>query len=260
MGAGGVLDGRRALVTGGGRGIGKGIALRLAADGAAVVVSARTEVEIEAVATQIRAAGGTAAAIVCDITDDAAVTALVDASTEALGGPVDTVVNNAGVLKVGRFLDYTMDDWAWLFDVNVTATVRVTRAFFPQLLAMERSRLITVSSIAGLKGTSGQAAYNATKHAQMGIVRSLALETGRTGLRVNAVCPGYVFTELLDFDALAEIRNQPRDQVWSHIESVSSIGRTATVEEVAAAVAYLASPAADGVNGQGLVVDGGIVM
>ena len=256
----GVLEGRRALVTGGGRGIGRAIALRLAADGAAVAVCARTKAEIDAVAADIAASGGTAASLVCDITEDAEVTKLVAASTEALGGPVDTVVNNAGALKVGRFLDYTMADWAGLFDVNVIATVRVTRAFFPQLVAMDRSRLITVSSIAGLKGTAGQAAYNATKHAQMGIVRSLALETGRTGLRVNAVCPGYVLTDLLDLDALAEIRNQPRDQVWSHIESVSSIGRTATVEEVAAAVAYLASPAADGVNGQGLVVDGGIVM
>jgi NAD(P)-dependent dehydrogenase (short-subunit alcohol dehydrogenase family) len=212
------------------------------------------------VAAEIAAGGGVAAAVRCDLTSDDDVAALVAATGDRLGGPVDTVVNNAGILRVGRFLDAPAEDWAALWEVNVMTTVRVTRAFLPQLLTMPRSRLITISSIAGLKGTAGQAAYNATKHAQLGMMRSLALETGRTGLRVNAVCPGYVLTDLLDLDALATLRGVPREGVWAHIEAVSSIGRTVSVEEVAASVAYLASPAADGVNGQSLVVDGGVVM
>jgi NAD(P)-dependent dehydrogenase (short-subunit alcohol dehydrogenase family) len=259
-GGGGLLAGRRAVVTGAGRGIGRAVAERLAAAGAVVVLAARTEAEIEAAAEAVRADGARAVAVRCDITDDASVARLVEQSEQALGGPIDTLVNNAGVYRPRAFLDYTLEDWRWMLDVNVVAMVRVTAAFLPQLLAQPRSRVINVSSIAGKKGTYGQAAYNASKHAQIGLTRCLALETGTTGLRVNAVCPGFTKTDLIDLDELGRAHAKPGADVWSTVEQAATIKRTVTLDEIAAAVVYLASAAADGVNGQSLVVDGGIVM
>ena len=255
-----LLTGRRAVVTGAGRGIGRAVAGHLAANGAAVVLAARTEQEIESAAKEIRDGGGRAEAVVCDITDDASVAALAADSQERLQGTIDTLVNNAGVYRPRPFGDYTLDDWRWMLDVNVVALVRVTQAFLPGLLTLERSRIINVSSIAGKKGTFGQSAYNASKHAQIGITRCLAMETGTTGLRVNAVCPGFTKTDLIDLDELGRAHGKPGSEVWAGAEQAASIRRTVTLDEIAAAVVYLVSPAADGVNGQSLVVDGGIVM
>ena len=256
----GVLVGRRAVVTGAGRGIGLAVAEHLAAAGAAVVLAARTGEEIDAAAAELRARGARAAAVRCDITDDASVEALVSESAAALGGPADTLVNNAGAYRPRAFLDYTLDDWRWMLDVNVIAMVRVTAAFLPQLLVQDRARIINVSSIAGKKGTFGQSAYNASKHAQIGLTRCLALETGGTGLRVNAVCPGFTRTGLIDVDELGLALGKAGHEVWAAVEQAATIKRTVTLDEIAAAVVYLASPAGDGVNGQSLVVDGGIVM
>jgi len=255
-----LLAGRRAVVTGAVRGIGRAIAGHLAAAGAAVVLAARTDSEIEQAAEEIRSDGGRAEAVTCDITDDAAVARLAAISEKRLGGPVDTLVNNAGVYRPRPFDAYTLDDWRWILDVNVVALVRVTQAFLPGLLKLQRSRVINVSSIAGKKGTFGQAAYNASKHAQIGITRCLAMETGSTGLRVNAVCPGFTKTDLIDLDELGRAHSKPGTEVWAGVEQAATIKRTVSLDEIAAAVVYLASPAADGVNGQSLVVDGGIVM
>jgi NAD(P)-dependent dehydrogenase (short-subunit alcohol dehydrogenase family) len=167
-----------------------------------VVLAARTESEVQQAAEQIRSEGGRADAVVCDITDDASVARLAAVSEDRLGGPVDTLVNNAGVYRPRPFDAYTLDDWRWILDVNVVALVRVTQAFLPGLLTLQRSRVINISSIAGKKGTFGQSAYNASKHAQIGITRCLATETGSTGLRVNAVCPGFTKTDLIDLDEL----------------------------------------------------------
>jgi NAD(P)-dependent dehydrogenase (short-subunit alcohol dehydrogenase family) len=255
-----LLAGRRAVVTGAGRGIGRAIASHLADAGAAVVLAARTESEVQQAAEQIRSEGGRADAVVCDITDDASVARLAAVSEDRLGGPVDTLVNNAGVYRPRPFDAYTLDDWRWILDVNVVALVRVTQAFLPGLLTLQRSRVINISSIAGKKGTFGQSAYNASKHAQIGITRCLAMETGSTGLRVNAVCPGFTKTDLIDLDELGEAHGKRGADVWAGVEQAATIRRTVSLDEIAAAVVYLASPAADGVNGQSLVVDGGIVM
>lgn len=252
------LTGRRAVVTGAGRGIGRAIAQRLAAEGAAVVLAARTVSEIEQAAESIRHDGGTAAAIRCDITDDESVTELVAASADALGGPIDTLVNNAGVYLARRFSDHSMDDWRWLMDVNVLALVRVTQAFLPTLLEQPRSRVINISSIAGKKGSFGQAAYNASKHAQIGITRCLALETGHTGLRVNAVCPGFTPTDLLDLDEIGAVHGKPGSEVLDGAARATSIGRLVTLDEIADTVCFLAGAGADGMNGQSLLVDGGL--
>lgn len=254
----GRLVGRRAVVTGSGRGIGRAIAEHFAAEGAAVVVTARTVDEIEAVADHIRARGGEAHPVACDITDDTRVTELAARSTEVLGGPADVLVNNAGVYRPRRFLDYDLDDWRRLLDVNVVATVRVTMAFLPAMLHLDRSRVINIASIAGKKGSFGQAAYNASKHAQIGITRCLAVEYGHTPVRVNAICPGFTRTDLIDVAELAAVYDKSPERAWADIEAASTIGRTVTLEEISELAVYLASPAADGVNGQSLVVDGGV--
>jgi NAD(P)-dependent dehydrogenase (short-subunit alcohol dehydrogenase family) len=254
------LAGRRAVITGAGRGLGLAIARRLAADGATVVLAARTVAEIEHAAETIVGSGGTAIAIPCDITDEDSVAALAASSVDEVGGPIDTLVNNAGVYLSRRFADHSIDDWRWMMDVNVLALVRVTQAFLPMLLDQPRSRVINVSSIAGKKASFGQAAYNASKHAQIGITRCLALETGHTGLRVNAVCPGFTPTELLDLDEIGAVHGKPGSEVLQGAARAASIGRLVTPDEIAEAVAFLAGPGVDGMNGQSLVVDGGLHM
>lgn len=252
------MQGRRVVVTGSGRGIGAGISQAFAAAGASVVVTSRSPTELESVCREIRDAGGTAFPVVCDITSDEDVRRLATESRHLFGGPIDTLVNNAGVYRSARFEDHTLDDWQWVMDVNVIATVRVTNAFLEDLLSADMSRLILVASIAGKKASFGQAAYNASKHAQLALTRCLALEYGRTNLRVNAICPGFTKTELIDLEALAQTYQQAPDEVWASVEAASTIGRTVTVEEIAALALYLASESADGINGQSIAVDGGI--
>lgn len=253
------MTNRRVVITGAGRGIGRSIAETLAQQGAQVVLAARTLEQVESVASEINGAGGTAHGFRCDITDDASVASLVVEAERAMGGPVDTLINNAGVYHSAPFADTDLETWQWMMNTNVLATVRVTQAFLPQLLANDISRLITIASIAGLKGSMGQTAYNASKHAQIGLTRCLALEYGRQGLRTNAVCPGFILTDLIDLDAVGKTNGVSADEMMDKMNNAGSIGRTVTVEEVAAAVAYLVSPGADGVNGQSLAVDGGIV-
>lgn len=254
-----VLEGRRVVVTGSGRGIGRRIATVMAAAGAQVVVTARSEGQIAETVEEIERGGGVAHAVACDITSDESVERLAAEASRLLGGAVDTLVNNAGVYKAARFMDYELADWDWILDVNVVSTVRVTRAFLPAMVDLDRSRLIFLASIAGKKGSFGQSAYNASKHAQIALTRCLALEHGRTGLRVNAICPGFTLTELIDVDDIAAVHGKDPDQAWTDIEAASTIGRTVTLDEIAALALYLASPAADGMNGQSIAVDGGIV-
>ncbi|MEM8621861.1 MAG: SDR family NAD(P)-dependent oxidoreductase [Actinomycetota bacterium] len=256
----GSLEGRRAVVTGGGRGIGRAVAMRLAAEGAGVVVAARTQLELDEVVAEIRSAGGVAAAVRCDVSSDDSVAALAAAAPDALDGPIDTLVNNAGVYLSRRIEDHQLSDWQWIMDLNVISLVRVTDAFLPGLLELPRSRVINMASIAGKKGSFGQAAYNTSKHAQIGYTRCLAIETGATGLRVNAVCPGFTPTELIDLDELGATHGRSGEEVLAGAAAGSSIKRLVTLDEIADAVCYLAGPLADGVNGQSLVVDGGLYM
>lgn len=245
-------------MTGAGRGIGAGIAAAFAAAGARVVLTARSVEQLEAVRDGIVSTGGSAWPVPCDITSDDDVERLAAESVRLLGGPVDTLVNNAGVYKSARFENHSLGDWRHIMDVNVIATVRVTTTFLPDLLAAERSRLIFLASIAGKKPSFGQAAYNASKHAQIALTRCLALEYGATNLRVNAICPGFTRTDLIDIDEVAATYGLPADEAWADIESAASIGRTVSIEEIAALAVYLASDAADGMNGQSIAIDGGI--
>ena len=254
-----LLKGRRAVVTGAGRGSGRAIALHLARAGAAVAVVARSKSQIESTAAEIQRDGGSAWAVAVDVTSDESVNSAFPVIREALGGPVDTLVNNAGAYTARTFLDYSMDDWHSLLDVNVLGTVRMTRKFLPEMLSLPRARIINLASIAGKKASFGQSAYNATKHALIGITRCLALETGASNLRVNAVCPGFTKTEMIDIDQLSQVHGKSPEDLWRDIENTSTIRRTVSLDEIASLVMFLTTAAADGINGQSLVVDGGVV-
>ena len=251
---------RRALVTGAGRGIGRAISLALAGQGASIALVARNENELEGVAEEVNALGVKSAIKSADITDDAQVEELPAWATEALGGNIDILVNNAGIYIPNRFLDYKMDEWKRMMEVNVYGVVRVTAAFLPGMLETGWGRVINISSSAGKYGSMNQSGYNASKHAVVGLTRCLALETASSGVRVNAICPGFVSTDLLPSSGLDSVLGVDEDGVRAMMDSRTPIGRATTPEEVAALTVYLASEEADSMTGIGLTLAGGLVL
>lgn len=250
-----------AVVTGAGRGIGRAIALELAVKGARVVVAARSKAELDDVTREIVDAGGHAVAVTCDITNDDDVAALVRATSDAFG-PATVLVNSAGAYRVGRFTEAPMSDFQLLIEVNYLGTVRVTQAFLTGMLKAEYGRVVNVASTAGKYGSMNQAMYNGSKHAVVGLTRSLGLELAKTGVRVNAVCPGYVDTPMLH-DALPEfgrISDIPADHVLAGLLSRVPIGRLLQPEEISHLAVYLASAEADGIVGQAFTVAGGLIL
>jgi NAD(P)-dependent dehydrogenase (short-subunit alcohol dehydrogenase family) len=237
------LEGRHALVTGAGRGIGRGAAIALARQGAAITLVARSRQELEAVAAQI---GGRARVAVADVRDEDEVERAV-----ADAGPVDILVTAAGLNRPGPSVQYATADWDLLTDVNLRGTFLACRAVGRRLIQRDRrGRIVTVSSQMGAVGYPGRAAYCATKHAVNGLTKALAVEWAPHGIAVNAVAPTFVRTPmtepmLADPDFAAEVRRR------------LPTGELATIEDVAAAIAYLASDAARSVTGHVLAVDGG---
>lgn len=243
------LSGRVALVTGAGKGIGRGAAIRLAAAGAKVLLVARTGADLESCAAEIDAAGGVAEPFVADVVDSERVGAAV-AAAEALGD-LRICVCGAGTNITGPAIDYDLGDWEALFAINVRATFATCQAVGRSLLRRGvGGSVVTVSSQMGTVGYPGRAAYCATKHAVEGMTKALAVEWAEAGVRVNAVAPTFVETPMTrpmfaDPEFRAEIMRRLPTQ------------RLASVEEVAEAVAYLACDAAGSVTGHVLRVDGG---
>lgn len=249
------LAGRGAVVTGAGRGIGLAVARALVGAGAAVVVAARTRDAIEAVATELRAAGGRAWAVSCDVTDLANVQALARAA-EAHLGHVDILVNNAGVSHSAPLQKTTLADWNRILTVNATGTFLCTQAFLPTMVARRWGRVVNIASVAGLGGGKYIAAYSASKHAVVGFTRSAAAEVAGTGVTVNAVCPGYVDTDMTR-ESVARIATKtkmsPEAALRAALEATGQ-RRLISPEDVAHAVLTLCDDAGRETNGETVVI------
>lgn len=246
---------RRAVITGGGRGIGRAIAETLAEAGAQVIVTGRSRDELAEVALSI---SGTA--LVADLSKRADTDRLV--SELAAIGRVDILINNAGIADSAPLEDTSDELWDRLLEVNVTAAFRLCRALVPAMVEARWGRVINVASNAGLTGYAYTAAYCTSKHALVGLTRALAMDLGRTGVTINALCPGWVETQMAA-EASARIAaktGRSADAATAALVAASPQRRLITPAEVAHAARALCAEAARGIHGQTLVIDGGQVM
>jgi 3-hydroxybutyrate dehydrogenase len=252
------LSGRSAIVTGAGRGIGAAIGAALASAGAQVILSARSRDEIEQTASAIAAQGGRVTAVPCDVTDETAVAALVRSAHAELGR-IDILVNNAGTASSAPLNELTLDEWNRLLAVNATGTFLCTRAVLPEMIDRGAGRVVNVASVSGLVGARYVAGYTAAKHAVVGFTRAVAAEVARSGVTVNAVCPGYVDTPMTahTIDNIVQKTGRTRDEAERAITRMSGHGRLVSPEEVADAVVWLSGDGAASVNGQAIAIDGG---
>lgn len=254
------LTGRVALVTGAGRGIGRATALALARAGADVAVLARSEAPIAAVASELRALGVRALAVPCDVTKADLVAGSVERVKRELGR-VDILVNNAGVAKSAPFLRTDDALWDETMGVNLTAPFRFARAVLGGMLERGWGRIVNVASIAGKVGAAYIAAYTASKHGLVGLTRALAVEVAAKGVTVNAVCPGYVDTDMTTANVrLMEGKTgRSEEEIRRLLADQSPQKRVFRAEEVAALAVFLASEEAGGINGQAVNLCGGAV-
>jgi NAD(P)-dependent dehydrogenase (short-subunit alcohol dehydrogenase family) len=250
-----------ALVTGGGRGIGREIAMALAREGGDVAVAARSRDEVEAVRKEIEGLGRHAFAGQCDVTDRDQVIRLVREVAAALG-PITILVNNAGIAASVKTVE--MDDALWerILRVNLTGTYLCTKAVLPGMLRRQYGRIINIASTGGKVGFLYSAAYCASKHGVLGFTRALALEVAKHGITVNAICPGFAETRMTDesIRRIVDKTGRSSDAARQALESLNPQQRLIRPEEVAAVAVMLASPEAGGIHGQAINVDGGAVM
>ena len=245
------MKGRVAVITGGGSGIGAAAAKRLAADGASVVIVGRRKERLDAVAKEI---GGNARPVVCDVASAESVAALAKEV-----GACDVLVNNAGIAKSAPLAKTDDALWAETLAINLTGTFLCTRAFLPAMAERGWGRVINVASIAGKAGMQYTSAYCASKHGVVGLTRAVALECARKGVTVNAVCPGWVDTEMTDH-SVSNITGKTKmseAEARAFLASQSPQNRLMTADEIAGLIAFLCTDAAAGITAQAINVDGG---
>jgi 3-hydroxybutyrate dehydrogenase len=252
------LTGRVALVTGGGRGIGRAIALALAGAGADLAVSGRTQAQLEEAAKEIKALGRRALPVTCDVRRRAEVDAMVKRVREELGPPL-ILVNNAGIATSAKVTEISDEEWADVMAVNATGAFYCTRAALPFMLEARWGRIVNMASVTSRVGAPYIAAYTASKHALLGLTRAVAAEVAKQGITVNALCPGYVDTDMTtnNVNRLQARTGRGAEQLRSYMEGTSPQGRLMTAAEVAEAALFLCGETARGISGQALVIDGG---
>jgi NAD(P)-dependent dehydrogenase (short-subunit alcohol dehydrogenase family) len=258
-----VLHGRHALITGAGRGIGAAIARALAGAGAQVTLAGRSRDPLDALAAELHAAElhGGVHVVTMDVTDEDAVRAGCADAVAALG-PIDILVNNAGAAESAPFARMERSLWERMLAVNLTGPFLCCRAVLPGMLDRASGRIVNIASSAGLRGYAYVAAYSAAKHGVIGMTRSLALETARRGVTVNAICPGYTRTEMLD-RSIANIQaktGRTAEEALAELVRGNPQGRLIEPEEIAAAVLWLCAPGSESVTGQAIALAGGEVM
>ncbi len=252
------LAGRHALVTGAGRGIGAAIARSLAAQGAKITLNGRNAAALEAIAATLSSDTHTA---IADVTDPAALERAFAEAATALG-PVDILVNNAGIAASAPFRKMDAEHWHRIVSVNLTGVFHCTKAVAPGMLDRAWGRIVNIASVAGLRGYAYTAAYCAAKHGVVGMTRALAMEMAKSGVTVNAVCPGYTDTDMVG-QALETIRSKTgrsEDEALAELTKFNPQGRLTRPDEVANAVCWLCDPASDGITGQAIAIAGGEIM
>jgi NAD(P)-dependent dehydrogenase (short-subunit alcohol dehydrogenase family) len=258
----GRLHNRLAFITGGGRGIGRAIAFAFAREAASVVVAARTREQIEKVASEIAEFGIEAFAVECDVIYAESVAHALENVKEKFGRGPDILVNNAGIAESAPFLKTDRAMWERHLGINLGGTLRCTQAMLPEMIERGWGRVINIASIAGKTGAPYISAYSASKHAVLGLTRSLALEVAEKGITVNAICPGYVDTEMTTrgIENITTKTGKSAADALNAIKRMSPQNRLVTAEEVAALALLLASDDGRGINGQAINVDGGTVL
>ncbi|HTR19637.1 MAG TPA: SDR family NAD(P)-dependent oxidoreductase [Gemmatimonadales bacterium] len=252
------LVGRTAVVTGGSQGLGAVVARLLAEAGVAVVVAARTEARLNAVAGDLRAAGHKAWGVRCDVTDPASVRALAEAAIGHLGR-VDILVNNAGAAMSAPAQKTRLEDWNRMLAVNATSTFLCTQALLGGMLERGWGRVVNVASVAGISGDRYISAYSAAKHAVVGFTRSVAAETAGHGVTVNAVCPGYVDTQLTQetIERVAARTGKTHAEALQAVLRASQQPRLIAPEEVARVIVALCTEDGAALTGLAIGLDGG---
>lgn len=246
-----LLDGRYALVTGASRGIGRAIALRLAAEGAAVALNfAGNVAAAEAVRKEIESAGGKAILVPADVADETAATEMVEKTVEAFGA-IDILVNNAGITRDGLLLRMKEEDWDAVLNTNLKGVFHCSKAAAKFMMKKRYGRIVNLASVVGLVGNSCQANYAAAKAGVIGFTKALAKELAGRGITVNAIAPGFIRSDMTDVLP---------DKVKETMLAGIPLGRAGEPEDVAKAALFLASDQAAYITGQVLTVDGGMVM
>jgi 3-oxoacyl-[acyl-carrier protein] reductase len=245
-----LLEGKIAVVTGAGRGIGKAIALKLASEGASVAACGRTLANVEATVAEISKGGGKAAAYAVDVANGTQVTEVGEKILKEFGR-ADVLVNNAGVTRDNLLLRMSEEEWDAVLDTNLKGAFNFTKTLSRAMLKQRSGRIINITSIIGLTGNAGQSNYAASKAGLIGFTKSVARELASRGITANAVAPGFIET-----DMTAALNAEMREVLKSRV----ALGRLGTAEDVANVVLFLASDLAGYVTGQVITVDGGLAM